>query len=222
MSTYIGLDGFRRGWVAVYIDDNGDHFFDYSPELRRLLSGTFKRAMLDVPIGLPDKGYRQCDIEARGVLGTSVFLGARRSLIGFDSFNEANKYYWRTEGAGWGISQQLWGIRDKIAQADALVTPKTQHRICEAHPEAVFRRLNSGQRELDSKHTETGWKQRLDLLNANGFGKADRWMDLRFGTGIGRDDLIDACACAVAARDSQSAFGGKESDTRGLRMEINF
>jgi len=44
----------------------------------------------------------------------------------------------------------------------------------------------------------------------------------RYRTGIGRDDLIDACACAVAARDSTSRLGGDEVDIRGLRMEINY
>jgi hypothetical protein len=40
-------------------------------------------------------------------------------------------------------------------------------------------------------------------------------------TKIGRDDLIDACACAVAARDSASRFGGDEVDINGLQMQIN-
>jgi hypothetical protein len=44
----------------------------------------------------------------------------------------------------------------------------------------------------------------------------------RHGTGIGRHDLIDACACAVAARDSMERVGGEDVDTRGLRMEINY
>jgi hypothetical protein len=44
----------------------------------------------------------------------------------------------------------------------------------------------------------------------------------RHGTGIGRDDLIDACACAVAARDSVACLGGGERDARGLRMEIHY
>jgi hypothetical protein len=38
---------------------------------------------------------------------------------------------------------------------------------------------------------------------------------------MGRDDLIDACACAVAARDSASRLGGDEVDIDGLQMEIN-
>jgi hypothetical protein len=40
-------------------------------------------------------------------------------------------------------------------------------------------------------------------------------------TGIGRDDLIDACVCAVAARDSASRLGGDEVDINGLQMQIN-
>jgi hypothetical protein len=31
-----------------------------------------------------------------------------------------------------------------------------------------------------------------------------------------RDDLIDACACAVAARDSDARLGGDEVDSRGF------
>jgi hypothetical protein len=38
---------------------------------------------------------------------------------------------------------------------------------------------------------------------------------------IGRDDLIDACARAIAARDSTSRFGGDEVDISGLQMAIN-
>ena len=36
-------------------------------------------------------------------------------------------------------------------------------------------------------------------------------------TGIGRDDLIDACVCAVAARDSTSCLAGDEVDIGGLQ-----
>jgi hypothetical protein len=40
-------------------------------------------------------------------------------------------------------------------------------------------------------------------------------------TRIGRDDLVDACVCAVAARDSASRLGGDEVDISGLQMQIN-
>lgn len=80
MAHYLGLDGFRGGWVAAFIDDQGNHGFDHSPGLRRLLAMPHKRAMIDMPIGLKTAGYRECDIRARELAGPSVFLGARRNL----------------------------------------------------------------------------------------------------------------------------------------------
>ena len=58
MARYLGLDGFRGGWVAAWIDDRGDHGFDYSCALSRLLSMPHRRAMIDMPIGLKMSGHR--------------------------------------------------------------------------------------------------------------------------------------------------------------------
>ena len=60
------------------------------------------------------------------------------------------------------------------------------------------------------------------FLRERGFVKLSKWLTQRYGTGVGRDDLIDACACVIAARDSRSRLGGDEVDVRGLRMEINY
>jgi len=62
----------------------------------------------------------------------------------------------------------------------------------------------------------------LILIAAPFSSRLSRYMTQRYGTGIGRDDLIDACACVIAARDSRSRLGGDEVDVRGLRMEINY
>ena len=48
MRNYLGLDGFRFGWVAAWIDEHGDHGFDYSPGLTRLLAMPHARAMIDM------------------------------------------------------------------------------------------------------------------------------------------------------------------------------
>ena len=41
--------------------------------------------LVDIPIGLPDSGRRECDLAARKLLGprrgTSVFTGARRPAL---------------------------------------------------------------------------------------------------------------------------------------------
>jgi predicted RNase H-like nuclease len=221
VGQYLGLDGFRGGWVVAWIDDHGNHGFDYSPSLTRLLSTPHQRAMIDMPIGLKTSGHRTCDIRARELVGSSVFLGARRNLWEFPDQASANQYYWRHEGPGMGVSCQLWNIRDKIREVDDFITPERQTTIGEAHPELVFRRLCNRFR-LDGKKSAQGRDQRLKLLADRGFVKVSKWLSQRHGTGIGRDDLIDACACAIAARDSNARLGGGEIDGRGLRMEINY
>jgi predicted RNase H-like nuclease len=220
VSNYLGLDGFRFGWVAAWIDARGDHGYDYSPGLNRLLEIPHARAMIDMPIGLNPSGYRACDLRARELIGPAVFLGARRDLWTFADLTAANRHYWAREGKGRGVSAQLWNIRDKIKEVDDAITPALQAAIGEAHPELIFWNL-AGRVRLAPKTSPQGRARRIELLKARGFAKLERWLTQRHGTGIGRDDLIDACACAIAARDSTECLGGNE-DVRGLRMEINY
>jgi predicted RNase H-like nuclease len=219
--NYLGLDGFLGGWVAAWIDEGGGHGFDYSPGLHRLFEMPFRRAMIDMPIGLKETGHRICDLRARALAGASVFTGARRNLWEFPDLKSANEYYWEHEGPRMGVSAQLWNIRDKIREVDEFMTPERQQTVREAHPELIFQRL-AASRSLQGKQTARGREQRIALLERSGFVKLQKWLTQRWGTGIGRDDLIDACACAVAARDSVSCLGGDEVDDRGLRMEINY
>ena len=219
--NYLGLDGFRFGWVAAWIDAHGDHGFDYSPGLMRLLAMPHARAMIDMPIGLNPSGYRACDLRARALIGPAVFLGARRDLWTFPEMAAANRHYWEYEGKGKGVSAQLWKIRDKMKEVDDAMTLARQATIGEAHPELIFWNL-AGRVRLEPKTSPRGREQRIALLSDRGFTQIERWLKLRHGTGIGRDDLIDACACAVAARDSTQRVGGDERDPRGLRMEINY
>lgn len=219
--NYLGLDGFRFGWVAAWIDERGDHGFDYSPGLTRLLAIAHARAMIDMPIGLDRSGYRACDLRARELIGASVFLGARRDLWTFADMAAANHFYWTHESKGRGVSAQLWNIRDKLKEVDEIMTPVGQATIGEAHPELIFWNL-AGRVRLEPKTSPRGREQRIALLKARGFTRIERWLMLRHGTGIGRDDLIDACACAVAARDSTHSVGDGKTDPRGLRMEINY
>jgi predicted RNase H-like nuclease len=217
--NYLGLDGFRFGWVAAWIDERGDHGFDYSPGLTRLLAMPHARAMIDMPIGLNVSGYRCCDKQARKLVGPAVFLGARRDLWNFSDMATANQYYRQHDDKG--VSCQLWNIREKMKEVDDFMNPEKQATIGEAHPELIFWNLAGGVR-LDSKTSAHGREQRIALLEQRGFTRLRKWLTQRHGTGIGRDDLIDACACAVAACDSTQRVGGDEIDPHGLRMEINY
>jgi predicted RNase H-like nuclease len=216
MTTFIGIDGIRRGWVAVYLDGDGTQRFAHASSVAELLAGPYQRAMIDMPIGLPECGYRQCDQEARAIVGSRVFLGARRGVWGFKTLDEANAHYWKAEGVGRGISMQLFCIRDKLRELNEAPVPA---RLFEAHPEMIFWRLAG--RVLTGKKSVQGRDERIALLEAKGLGEVRRWLGQRRGTGIGQDDLIDACACAVAARDSVDTVPTDRARVdRGVRAQI--
>ena len=159
---------------------------------------------------MPARGYRNCDIEAHRLVRERVFLGARQGVSEFATLDEANAHYWRTEGKGRGISLQLFGIRDKLQEANERPLPP---RVFESHPELFFRRIAGP--VLESKKTEAGRRQRISILKQHGLGIVTDWLTQRRGTGIGRDDLIDACACALVARDGkQSVPSGKHGEPR--------
>lgn len=220
--TSVGLDGCSKGWVAVWLngDDRGLTFFDHITDL---LTFPHDLAMIDMPIGLRDAGNRLCDEQARRLLrkhGSRVFTGARRGIWEFASRIDAHRHF-RARGDP-GVSCQLWCLRSKIREVDDMMTPERQRTLRETHPELVFLRLN-GNRALPSKKTADGRKIRRDLLYLEGFGEIDGWLERRrLGTGAKPDDVLDACACAIAARDRKHRLpeANPPVDAKGLAMEI--
>jgi predicted RNase H-like nuclease len=218
----VGLDGYRNGWVAVRIDGETRELCFYSA-VAELLASKFDAAAIDMPIGLPARGERACDLAARTMLkphSSRVFTGARRGLWDFPSHAEANHAL--RAGGEKAISIQLWHIGAKICELDAAMTPRLQARVREAHPELVFLRLNGGV-PLPSKHTDEGIRLRTKLLRARGFREIGRWLA---GDRMGArpDDILDASVLALAAREFDSSrvlpHGRAEKDPRGLKMLI--
>ncbi|HZZ22571.1 MAG TPA: DUF429 domain-containing protein [Roseiarcus sp.] len=219
MGPYLGIDGIKGGWVGVYIDETRALAFKTSTRLDALLGGPYVRAMIDIPIGLPETGYRRCDVEAKKLVGSRVFLGARWDVWSFATHKLANDYYWKNQDPG--ISIQVWSIREKLREANSMVTPERQQRVLETHPELIFWRLNS-RRITEPKKTVEGRNQRISLLKPYGFEQLETWVTKLNGTGIKPDDLLDACAGAVAARErgQRVRLMEPERDPRGLRMEM--
>jgi len=218
----VGLDGYSRGWVAVRVD-GARRELTLLGTISELLAMTFDRAGIDMPIGLPSRGLRDCDLEARVMLrphASRVFTGARRGLWDHTSQAAVN-HVLKSEGEA-GISIQLWNLGPKICELDAIMTPQLQQRIREAHPELVFLRLNFG-RPLPSKKTEEGIALRIRLLRREGFVELKDWIAEK-RAGVKADDILDACAVAIAARDfTQGNVLPREKatrDARGLKMQI--
>src|SRR5262245_5654835 len=171
----LGLDGCRSGWIAAWIGPNGRRGFEIISQIDSL--NRVAMAMIDIPIGLPDSGYRAVDRAARSMLGEArsrVFLGARRPLLAWvDDYERANDW---AKADGKGISRQLFGILPKIAQIDGFITEARQDAFRECHPELVFRRLNGGF-ALPPKKTPQGFRRRRDLISRHGFASIEAWLD---------------------------------------------
>jgi predicted RNase H-like nuclease len=219
----IGLDGFRKGWVAVLLDGD-EQSISFHSDVAGALSGRFGRAAIDIPIGMTDYGERACDRLAREKLrphASRVFSGARRWLWEqFKNPDQANAEAARRSQQR--VSRQLWHLGPKIMEVDAFVRAHRELDIREVHPELVFLRLN-GNKPLPPKKSEQGDAVRRRLLKRQGFRDIDRWLtEARIGTGAKRDDVLDAGAVAIAARDPAGSLpeGSPPPDTFGLPMQI--
>ena len=64
----IGIDGCRKGWVGIVVDD-GDVEALFSRQIDGLVAeaGAVSAIAIDIPIGLPDQGVREADRAARAI-----------------------------------------------------------------------------------------------------------------------------------------------------------
>jgi predicted RNase H-like nuclease len=221
----VGLDGFSRGWVAVTLDGDAQSI-SFHDNVTEALSVRFDRAGIDIPIGMTEDGERACDLKAREKLRphtSRVFTGARRWLWQeFDDPDTANREAQRRNQKR--VSRQLWHLGPKIMEVDAFLRARPLIEVCEVHPELVFLRLN-GSKPLPAKKSEEGDARRRRLLKREGFRDIDRWLEeTRIGTGAKRDDVLDACAVAIAARDPVGSLpeGSPPLDKYELPMRIWF
>ncbi|MFB9265717.1 DUF429 domain-containing protein [Bradyrhizobium erythrophlei] len=221
----LGLDGFSKGWVAVVIDGDRQDI-SFHREIADALSRPFDRAGIDIPIGMTDDGERVCDRLARERLRphtSRVFTGARRWL--WEEFRDPGQANEAARRRGESrVSRQLWHLGKKIMEVDAFVRANGAHDIREVHPELVFLRMNDGT-PLPRKKSEEGDALRRKLLKRAGFREIDRWLTkLRIGTGAKRDDVLDACAVAIAARSPAGSVpeGPPPFDEHRLPMQIWF
>jgi len=153
---------------------------------------------IDMPLGLLAAGWRDADRLARRVLGrrgVTVFAIPPRPVWECATFAEANRVC--RDLTGQGFSVQAWGLRRKIAEADAFRRRARPGpggvQLYEVHPELAFAAL-AGAPLPDGKHTRAGLAARRALLAAAGLTLPPRV------AGAAEDDLLDAAAVAWSAR----------------------
>ncbi|HWL32924.1 MAG TPA: DUF429 domain-containing protein [Gaiellaceae bacterium] len=187
-----GVDGYRKGWVAVALDPSGDVQVSTHPSFSEVLSSQARVIAVDIPIDPAGLGVRTTDAGARAFVGgsraSSVFPTPPRAALEARTFAEANEIARTITGKG--ISQQAFALSRKILEVHALA--EVDERVIEMHPEVSFREL-AGRPVLESKHTAEGLARRRELL-------AEAGVVLPGAVpGVPESDLLDAAAGAWTA-----------------------
>src|SRR5512134_60399 len=88
-----GVDGYRKGWVAVSLDPSGDVQVSTHPSFSEVLSLRARVIAVDIPIDPPGLGARPTDAAARAFVGgsraSSVFPTPPRAALEARTFAEA-------------------------------------------------------------------------------------------------------------------------------------
>ena len=230
-----GVDGCRAGWIALTLDSKSGRIdAAVYRSARDLIAATGSSAVVavDIPIGLPDSGQRDCDREARHLLGwprrSSVFPTPIRPALRAADRLEASEITQRVDGRRVGV--QSWAIASKIRDMDAALQENLtiQSRVKEVHPEVCFWALAGGRPMLHSKKRKLGRGEREGLV-AREFGNL-AIASVRAGflrKEVADDDILDAFAALWTARriaNNQSSVlpAIPEQDSVGLLMEIRY
>lgn len=195
--TVLGVDGARGGWVGVAWDGATT-----TPSFHTSLAGLCEAAgspavvAVDMPIGLSAQGRRECDAEARPLLGprrSSLFAPPALDALEMDDYATANA--WSKANLGAGISKQAWMLGPKIREVRELAERRSVP-VYETFPELSFRAMNGDRPLSHAKRTWTGLASRLALL-------ADHSLSIGADAGqagaVAADDMIDAAALAWSA-----------------------
>lgn len=225
VKTVVGVDGCAGGWVCLALNIGTRQISaNLLPDFRAVLEA-FPAAVIgvDIPIGLPDKGSRQCDLDARRLLrkrGSSVFPAPVRGVLKATTYEEACRLGRQIENRA--MSCQCYGILPKIRGVDCGITPELQRRVFEVHPEVCFWALNHGTPMEHRKTAPEGKTQRVGLLRP-----VTPDIEHVHITGAKNDDILDA---AVVMWTAERIFRGQaagvtkveEVDSKGLRMQITY
>lgn len=197
----VGIDGYRRGWVAAV--SMGSRWSWATAAIDGFADLCLPDAVIgvDMPIGILASGQRDCDLLAKKALGPAssrVFITPPRGVLelGLAAPNDQVQEVSRTL-MGSGVSRQALGLASRVLAVDAFVADRPATRIVEVHPELSFARM-SGSGPLGGKKSAAGIGQRFAALAS--------WLP-DAATVVGQapsdvpiDDALDALACVWTAR----------------------
>jgi predicted RNase H-like nuclease len=233
MVLIAGVDGCKGGWLCISKNLLSDEISsEVFPSMATLLVEMVKPIVLaiDIPIGLPDSGSRQCDKLARKMLGSprasSVFPAPIRPAMKARFRKEADEITRSADGRG--VGAQAWGLYTRIREVDeiVLVDPLARRCIYEVHPEVSFMYWNEGSAIVESKKSDEGMAIRTRLIDKH-FGEDVRSAVLKQHTQslVREDDVNDAFAAVWTAERIYSGSvkvipNPPELDSMGIEMAM--
>jgi predicted RNase H-like nuclease len=232
--NFIGVDACKKGWFAVALDRRGNWKIGIFKTIGDFWS-SFQNAsliLIDIPIGLPYRGKRECDTQTRKILrqrASSVFAVPCREALQVNTYRQACQINKRVTGVK--LSIQTWNISAKIREIDKWLchNKKAQTRVRESHPELCFWALAGGCSMTYSKKTAPGFEERLSILNKfypKTGAIVDKALDQFLRKDLTIDDILDALVLAVSAGFSSKSIKtvplNPPRDPKGLPMQIVF
>jgi len=195
MSEVVGLDGWKRQWVAIHLVSGRFASAGIVADLSEFLVGLTDVAFvgIDIPIGFANKEPRRADVDAARMIGprrSSVFLTPPREVLEAETYTEARQV--SRDAWGRGVTAQAFALRSKVLEVDAL---SADGRLMEIHPEVSFCAMSSSQVQFPKK-SWAGQQERRTLLADQGIVLPDDLGDVGV---VPADDILDAAACAWSA-----------------------
>lgn len=232
MAIVVGVDGCKTGWIQVANDfDTGlitSQVFSNAQELLQQEPQPIVTTV-DIPIGLTEAGSRQCDIEARKLLGprrSSVFPAPIRPVLQACTRQGADRIWREIEDKG--VSAQSFAIFKKVLEFDKILSaqPNLQDRIKEIHPEVCFWAWNDKHPMSYNKKSDDGRAERHNLVVKHFGVNVIEEIRIKYPVkSVSHDDIYDAFAALWTAERIYEGKAGlipdpSPCDTMGLHMEM--
>lgn len=192
----VGLDACPGGWVGVLLVDGHFVSIEVVPDLATYLrqSVGLSAIGIDIPIGLPEEGIRLADVKAKEFVGrrrASVFMTPPRRALECPDYSEASEICRAL--AGYGLSRQSYGLREKVLLVDGLVSSFVD--LFEVHPEVSFTAMHGE----PMKYRKKSWNGHFERLKALSLVGIHLPVDGFINSKAGVDDVVDAAAASWTA-----------------------